>query len=251
MNNDFRELSASPRTESAIFSEVPPSSLGFLDEANPSSLSIESHNKKFTEEHRRRLIDEEIGKAHEQGFWVCRLWQLVVTLNVVVVVVTVALALLLLFSIGPLGKNRRDGTNFEITRRFRTVPNVRPVVSKSVVQRRSRFGLWSRIDLSVSGERFVLVVEQHRLPFVDDIRSFPDVRLVFRSMSKRLVDVQRQMRFRLSVPFALDRSFEFLSIIGRASVHLLSNDEFQRREFVRFGQSELFHRPGRTADRFE
>ena len=115
MNNDFHDLSVSPRPTSVIFSEVPSSSIGLVDEIDEkfrhstrisSPRSIENYNKQFTEEYRRDLIEKDIAKAHEKGFWVCRFWQLILTLNIVIVVVTMSLVLLLLFSIGPLGKRR-------------------------------------------------------------------------------------------------------------------------------------------------
>ena len=98
MTDEFRELS-SP--------DIHRSSTHFLDELRRKTIENDDRelfNKKFTEEHRRHLLDEEISQAHEKGFWVCRLWQLLLSMNLMIIIVTIGLVLLLLFSIGPLGK---------------------------------------------------------------------------------------------------------------------------------------------------
>ena len=45
-----------------------------------------------------------MSNAREKGFRVCRLWQLLLTLNLTIILLTIALVLFLLFLIGPLGK---------------------------------------------------------------------------------------------------------------------------------------------------
>ena len=60
--------------------------------------------RQTTEEDRRLLLENDMAEAREKGFWICRLWQLLLTLNLTIIFMTVALLLLLLFIIGPLGE---------------------------------------------------------------------------------------------------------------------------------------------------
>jgi hypothetical protein len=59
-------------------------------------------NHQPTEEDRRLLLENDMSDAHENGFWVCHLWQLLSTWNITIILTTIALILLLLFIIGPL-----------------------------------------------------------------------------------------------------------------------------------------------------
>ena len=63
---------------------------------------MEQIRRRQTEEDRRLLLEKDISDAHEKGFWVCRLWQLVLALNLTITLTTIALIFLLLFIIGPL-----------------------------------------------------------------------------------------------------------------------------------------------------
>jgi cell division protein FtsX len=65
---------------------------------------VESTNHPSAEEKLRLLFEKDVDDAHKKGFWVCRLWQLLLTLNVTIVLTTIVLILLLLFIIGPLCK---------------------------------------------------------------------------------------------------------------------------------------------------
>ena len=57
-----------------------------------------------TEENRRLLLENDMLDAHGNGLRVCRLWQLLLTLNVAIILITFVLVMLLLFIIGPLCK---------------------------------------------------------------------------------------------------------------------------------------------------
>jgi hypothetical protein len=63
---------------------------------------VKSVNRRPTEEDQRVLLEKDMSDAHKKGFWVCRLWQLLVTLNMCIILTTIALIFLLLFIIGPL-----------------------------------------------------------------------------------------------------------------------------------------------------
>ncbi len=65
---------------------------------------MESVKRQATEEDQRLLLENNISDAHKKGFWVCRLWQLLLTLNMTIILTTVGLMFLLLFIIGPLCK---------------------------------------------------------------------------------------------------------------------------------------------------
>jgi hypothetical protein len=65
---------------------------------------VESVKRQATEEDQRLLLEKDISDAHKKGFWVCRLWQLLLTLNMTIILTTVGLMFLLLFIIGPLCK---------------------------------------------------------------------------------------------------------------------------------------------------
>ncbi|UJR38031.1 hypothetical protein I4U23_030713 [Adineta vaga] len=55
-----------------------------------------------TEEYRRLLLENDMTDAHQKGLRVCRLWQLLLILNVTIIFITFTLIFLLLFIIGPL-----------------------------------------------------------------------------------------------------------------------------------------------------
>lgn len=66
------------------------------------TIPIEFENFKHTEEYRREILTENFEKAKRDGLVVCRLWQLLLTVNTVIIVVTFLLMMWLLFVIGPL-----------------------------------------------------------------------------------------------------------------------------------------------------
>jgi hypothetical protein len=74
---------------------------------------VKSINRRLTEEDQRVLLEKDMSDAHKKGFWVCRLWQLLLTLNMTIILTTIALIFLLLFIIGPLCElNAIEKTHF-------------------------------------------------------------------------------------------------------------------------------------------
>ncbi|CAF0975499.1 unnamed protein product [Adineta ricciae] len=71
--------------------------------------AIVSLKQSSTEENRRLLLENDMLDAHGKGLRTCRLWQLLLILNVTIILITVILVILLLFIIGPLSPYQTYG----------------------------------------------------------------------------------------------------------------------------------------------
>ncbi|CAF2076189.1 unnamed protein product [Rotaria magnacalcarata] len=107
MEHKLHEFSASPITSPFVndgISEM--SSMGRYEQSS-TTLTLPPHPP--TEADRRRLLEKDIFHANRNGFWICRLWQLLLTLNITILVITIVLVLLLIFIIGPLSPYQTYG----------------------------------------------------------------------------------------------------------------------------------------------
>ncbi|CAF2915854.1 unnamed protein product [Rotaria sp. Silwood2] len=118
MEHEFREFSTSPLPSPITTDEINKSSRMARYERPPTAVAmsncqsptiVPSVNSRQTEAERRLLLEKDISDAHEKGFWVCRLWQLLLTLNITIILITIVLILLLIFIIGPLSPYKTYG----------------------------------------------------------------------------------------------------------------------------------------------
>ncbi|CAF1016996.1 unnamed protein product [Rotaria sordida] len=118
MEHELREFSTSPLTSSITTDEINKSSrmaryerppTGVASSNRQSSTTAASVNRRHTEVDRRLLLEKDMSDAHEKGFWVCRLWQLLLTLNITIILTTIVLMLLFIFIIGPLSPYQTYG----------------------------------------------------------------------------------------------------------------------------------------------
>ncbi|CAF0727353.1 unnamed protein product [Adineta steineri] len=108
MKHGHREFSTSPlpyvideinRNSRTVHYERPPTAMGSI-------------GRRPVEENRRLLLESDMSDARKQGLRVCRLWQLLLTLNVIIILTAIILILLLLFIIGPLFPYQTYGQSF-------------------------------------------------------------------------------------------------------------------------------------------
>ncbi|CAF1081746.1 unnamed protein product [Rotaria sp. Silwood1] len=118
MEDELREFSTSPLPSPITTDEINKSSRMALYERPPTAVAspnhqspttVESVNRRQTEADQRLLLEKGMSDAHEKGFWICRLWQLLLTLNITIILITIILILLLIFIIGPLSPYQTYG----------------------------------------------------------------------------------------------------------------------------------------------